>query len=110
MDERDQKLLLVALFFLRLPRFAKNCVFTEPFLKCVAYTPKSVGCLRGDDFLSANLRCGFGSFFGCLLMRVPQLRVKARLAHSAGFTAVPLSEMMTTGWTIELRSGHRIAV
>src|SRR5579864_2601167 len=43
-------------------------------------------------------------------MRVPQLRVKARLAHSACFAAVALREVMTAGWTIELRVGHGMAV
>lgn len=43
-------------------------------------------------------------------MRVPQLRVKARLAHSACFAAVALREVMSAGWTIELRVGHRMTV
>ena len=58
----------------------------------------------------SNLRCGFGSLFGCLLMRVPQLRVKARRAQSAGLTAVALREVIAAGWTVELRVGHRMAV
>jgi hypothetical protein len=56
------------------------------------------------------LRCGFGSLFGYLLMRVPQLRVKARLAQSARFAAIALREVMTAGWTIEVRAGHTVDV
>ena len=37
-----------------------------------------------------------------LPVRLPQLSVKARLAHSACFAAVALREVMTTGRTIEL--------
>jgi len=43
-------------------------------------------------------------------MRVPQLRVKARLAHSACFAAIASREMVTAGWTIELRLGHSVAI
>jgi hypothetical protein len=69
----------------------------------------SVG-LQGDDLPVANLRCGFGSLFSCVLVCVPQLRVKARLAHSSCFAAVALREVTTAGRTIELRSGHRVTV
>jgi hypothetical protein len=43
-------------------------------------------------------------------MRVPQLRVKARLAHSACFAAIALQKVMTAGRTVELRVGQRVAV
>ena len=43
-------------------------------------------------------------------MRVPQLRVKARLAQSARFAAIALREVMTAGWTIEVRAGHTVDV
>jgi len=45
-----------------------------------------------------------------LLMRVPQLRVKARLAHPTCFAAVALQEVMTAGWTIEIRAGHCVPI
>jgi hypothetical protein len=66
--------------------------------------------LLGDGFPVHNLRCGFGSLFGCLLMRVPQLNVKALLAESPCFAAVALREVMTARWTIELRVGHRVPI
>jgi hypothetical protein len=66
--------------------------------------------LQGDGFLVANLRCGFGSFFGCLLMRVPQLKVKTPLAHSARFAAVALREVTTTGCTIKIRAGRCVPI
>ena len=44
------------------------------------------------------------------LLRLLQLRVKARLAHSTCFAAVALQEVMTAGGTIELRAVHRMAV
>ena len=69
----------------------------------------SVG-LQDDDLPVANLRCGFGSLFGYLLMRVPQLRVKARLAHSACFAAIALREVMTAGRTMENRAGHCVGI
>jgi len=58
----------------------------------------------------SNLRCGFGSALRRLSVRLPQLSVKARLAHSACFAAVALLEVMTAGWTIKLRAGHRMVV
>jgi hypothetical protein len=45
-----------------------------------------------------------------LLVRLLQLNVKARLAHSASFAAVALQEVMTAGRTIELRAVHCTAV
>jgi hypothetical protein len=61
--------------------------------------------LQGDGFPVANLRCGFGSLFGCLLVRVPQLNVKTLLAHSARFAAITLQKVKTAERTIELRAG-----
>ena len=49
-------------------------------------------------------------FFRRLLVRAPQLSVKARLAHSAGFAAVALHEVIAAGRAVELRVGHRMAV
>ncbi|MFZ0581500.1 MAG: hypothetical protein WAN72_08430 [Candidatus Acidiferrales bacterium] len=45
-----------------------------------------------------------------LVVRLLQLNVKARLAHSACFAAVTLQEVMTAGRTIEIRTVHRMAV
>jgi hypothetical protein len=45
-----------------------------------------------------------------LLMRVPQLSVKARLAHSACCAAIALRKTVTTGWTIENRAGHCVGI
>jgi hypothetical protein len=47
---------------------------------------------------------------GYLLVRLPQLSVKTRLAHSACFTAITLREVMTARRTIELRAGHRVGI
>jgi len=43
-------------------------------------------------------------------MRVPQLSVKARLAHSACCAAIALRKTVTTGWTIENRAGHGVGI
>jgi hypothetical protein len=43
-------------------------------------------------------------------MRLSQLSIKARLAHSACFATITLREVMTAKWTIELRIGLRVAV
>jgi hypothetical protein len=43
-------------------------------------------------------------------VRLSQLSIKARLAHSACFAAITLREVMTAKRTIELRIGHRKAV
>jgi hypothetical protein len=45
-----------------------------------------------------------------LLVRLLQLNIKARLAHSACFATVALQEMMTAGRTIGVRAVHRMAV
>jgi hypothetical protein len=45
-----------------------------------------------------------------LLVRLLQLNIKARLAHSACFATVALQEMTTAGRTIELRAVRRTAV
>ena len=66
--------------------------------------------LQGDDFPVAIQTCVFGSALRRQPVRLLQLSVKARLAHSACFAAVALREVMTAGRTIELRAGHRIAV
>ena len=58
----------------------------------------------------SNLRCGFGSTLCRLPVRLPQLSVKARLAHSPCFAAVALQEVVTAGRTIELRAGHPMVV
>jgi hypothetical protein len=63
---------------------------------------RSMSRLQGDDFPVARLRR--------LLVRLLQLSVKARLAHSACFATVALQEVMTAGRTIEVRAGHRMAV
>ena len=57
----------------------------------------------------SNLRCGF-STLRRLPVRLPQLSVKARLAHSPCFAAVALQEVVTAGRTIELRAGHPLVV
>jgi hypothetical protein len=51
-----------------------------------------------------------GSALRRLLVRLSQLSVKARLAHSACFAAVTLRELMTAKRTIELRIGYRMTV
>jgi hypothetical protein len=66
--------------------------------------------LRGEDLPVANLRCGFGSLFSCVLVCVPQLGVKTGFAHSSCFAAVALLEVMTTGWTIEINAAHRVGI
>jgi hypothetical protein len=43
-------------------------------------------------------------------MRVPQLSVKTRLAHSPCFAAIALLEVMTTGWTIKIRAGRCVPI
>jgi hypothetical protein len=43
-------------------------------------------------------------------VRVPQLGVKARLAHSACFAAITLREAMSTAWTSKIRAGHCAAI
>jgi hypothetical protein len=53
--------------------------------------------------------------FTPLVLRNPlvyllQLTVKARLAHSACFAAVASREMVTAGWTIELRVSGYVAI
>ena len=58
----------------------------------------------------SNLRCGFGSALRRLFMRVLQLSVKARLAHSTCFAAVASREMVTAGWTIELCVSGYVAI
>jgi hypothetical protein len=45
-----------------------------------------------------------------LLVRLLQLNIKARLAHSACFATVALREVMTAGGIVELRASHRITV
>jgi hypothetical protein len=45
-----------------------------------------------------------------LLMRVLQLSVKTRLAHSACCAAIASREMVTAGRTMENRAGQRMAV
>ena len=45
-----------------------------------------------------------------LLVRLLQLSVKARLAHSSCFATVASQEVMTAGWTVEVHAGHRLAV
>jgi hypothetical protein len=45
-----------------------------------------------------------------ILVRVPQLSVKARLAHSARLAAIALLEVMTTGRTIKIRDGHCVPI
>jgi hypothetical protein len=52
--------------------------------------------------LSSSIQtCGFGSALCQVLVGIPQLRVKTRLAHSACFAAITLRKAMTTGRTIE---------
>jgi hypothetical protein len=63
--------------------------------------------LQGGDFLVAIQTCVRGSALRRLPVRLLQLSVKARLAHSACFAAVALREVMTAGRTIELRAGRR---
>jgi hypothetical protein len=43
-------------------------------------------------------------------MRVQQLSVKTRLAHSPCFAAIALLEVMTTGWTIKIRAGRCVPI
>jgi hypothetical protein len=45
-----------------------------------------------------------------LLLRLLQLSVKARLAHSACFAAIALREVVTAGRTLEIQAGHCMAV
>jgi len=62
---------------------------------CVRYNHH----LQGDDFPVAIQSCVFGSALRRLPLRLLQLSVKARLAHSACFAAVALREVMTAGRT-----------
>ena len=41
-----------------------------------------------------------------MLVRIAQLSVKTRLAHSARLAAIALLEVMTAGCTIKIRAGH----
>jgi len=43
-------------------------------------------------------------------MRVPQLSVKARLAHSACCASIALRKTVATGWTIENPAGHCVGI
>jgi hypothetical protein len=43
-------------------------------------------------------------------MRVPQLSVKTRLAHSSCCAAIAFREMVTAGWTVELRLGQSVNI
>ena len=52
----------------------------------------------------------FGSALRNLLVQLLQLGVKAWLAHSACFAAVASREMVTAGWTIELRVSGYVAI
>ena len=80
---------------------------------CIGYKLGMVGAAAARCRQRArlsNLRCGFGSTLRRLRVRLPQLSVKARLAHSPCFAAVALQELVTAGRTIELRAGHRMVV
>jgi len=61
-------------------------------------------------FSSSIQTCGFGSALRQLLVGIPQLRVKTRLAHSARFAAITLRKPMTTGWTIENCAAHCMGI
>jgi transcriptional regulator with XRE-family HTH domain len=78
-------------------------------LCCVRCRPKSVGRLEGDDFSVANSSPA-SLVLRHLLVRLLQLSVKARLAHSTRCAAIALGEMVTAEWAIELRVGHPVAV
>ena len=45
-----------------------------------------------------------------LLVRVLQLSVKTRLAHSSCCAAIAFREMVTAGWTVELRLGQSVNI
>jgi len=95
----------------RVPRLTKNCVFTEPVFEAVfALDRNRSRGLRGEDFLVANLRCGFGSAPRRLPVSLPQLGVKTWLTHSACLAAIALRKAVTAGWTIEIRVGHCVAI